>query len=49
MEYVKDHVVDVVLLDETMPGITGLQTLQQIKEINNNLPVVLITKTRRRT
>ncbi len=44
MEYVKDHVVDVVLLDETMPGITGLQTLQQIKEINNNLPVVLITK-----
>ena len=44
VEYVKDHVVDVVLLDETMPGITGLQTLQQIKEINNNLPVVLITK-----
>ena len=44
VEYVKEHVVDVVLLDETMPGITGLQTLQQIKEINNNLPVVLITK-----
>ncbi len=44
VEYVKDNVVDVVLLDETMPGITGLQTLQQIKEINNNLPVVLITK-----
>jgi DNA-binding NtrC family response regulator len=34
----------VVLLDETMPGITGLQTLQQIKEVNYNLPVVLITK-----
>lgn len=44
VEYVKDNIVDVVLLDETMPGITGLQTLQQIKEINNNLPVVLITK-----
>lgn len=44
VEYVKDHAVDVVLLDETMPGITGLQTLQQIKEINNHLPVVLITK-----
>ncbi|HCY89656.1 MAG TPA: two-component system response regulator [Chitinophagaceae bacterium] len=44
VEFVKDHVVDVVLLDETMPGITGLQTLQQIKEINNHLPVVLITK-----
>jgi CheY-like chemotaxis protein len=44
VEYVKDNAVDVVLLDETMPGITGLQTLQQIKEFNNNLPVVLITK-----
>ena len=44
VEYVKTNIVDVVLLDESMPGITGLQTLQQIKEINNNLPVVLITK-----
>jgi len=44
VEFVKDNFLDVVLLDETMPGITGLQTLQQIKEINNNLPVVLITK-----
>ncbi len=44
VEYVKENIVDVVLLDESMPGITGLQTLQQIKEINSNLPVVLITK-----
>lgn len=44
VEYVKDNIVDVVLLDESMPGITGLQALQQIKEIKNNLPVVLITK-----
>lgn len=44
VDYVKDNVVDVVLLDETMPGITGLQTLQRIKENNSNLPVVLITK-----
>jgi CheY-like chemotaxis protein len=44
IEFVKDNFVDVVLLDETMPGITGLQTLQRIKEINSNLPVVLITK-----
>ena len=27
-----------------MPGITGLQTLQQIKEVNSTIPVVLITK-----
>ncbi|HNF44702.1 MAG TPA: response regulator, partial [Ferruginibacter sp.] len=44
VEYVKDNIVDVVLLDETMPGITGLQTLQQIKEMNSTLPVVMITK-----
>jgi CheY-like chemotaxis protein len=44
VEYVKDHFFDVVLLDETMPGITGLQTLQEIKSIHSHLPVVLITK-----
>ncbi len=44
VEFVKDNFVDVVLLDETMPGITGLQTLQRMKEINSHLPVVLITK-----
>jgi len=44
IEHVKENIVDVVLLDETMPGMTGLQTIQQIKEINSNLPVVLITK-----
>ena len=44
IEYVKSNIVDVVLLDESMPGISGLQALQQIKEIKNNIPVVLITK-----
>ena len=44
LEYLKDNIVDVVLIDETMPGITGLQTLVKIKEINQQIPVVLITK-----
>src|SRR5215203_2158140 len=44
VEFVKSNIVDVVLMDESMPGITGLETLQQIKELNSNLPVVLITK-----
>ena len=44
IDYVKENVVDVVLLDETMPGITGLETLSKIKEVNQSLPVVLITK-----
>ncbi|MDX1665871.1 MAG: PglZ domain-containing protein, partial [Saprospiraceae bacterium] len=36
--------IDVVFLDESMPGITGLETLDKIKETNPNLPVVMITK-----
>ncbi|MEM1323831.1 MAG: response regulator [Bacteroidota bacterium] len=35
---------DVVFLDESMPGITGLETLAKIKENNPALPVVMITK-----
>lgn len=44
IDYVRDHLVDVVLIDESMPGITGLETLAKIKESNQSLPVVLITK-----
>lgn len=36
--------IDVVFLDESMPGLTGLETLTKIKEINPLLPVVMITK-----
>ncbi|CAG2532288.1 Response regulator receiver domain-containing protein [Maribacter dokdonensis] len=36
--------VDIVFLDENMPGISGLETLSEIKTINNSLPVVMITK-----
>jgi CheY-like chemotaxis protein len=44
VDFVKDNRIDVVLLDESMPGITGLETLAKIKELNSQLPVVLITK-----
>ncbi len=36
--------IDVVFLDESMPGITGLETLTKIKEVLPNIPVVMITK-----
>ncbi|MET7029245.1 T9SS response regulator signal transducer PorX [Sediminicola luteus] len=36
--------VDIVFLDENMPGISGLETLNEIKIINSSLPVVMITK-----
>ncbi len=35
---------DVIFLDENMPGMTGLETLSQIKNIHPNVPVVMITK-----
>jgi len=44
VEYVKENIVDVVLLDESMPGLSGLETLAKIKEVNRSIPVVLITK-----
>src|SRR5919112_3203605 len=44
IDYVRDNPVDVVLLDESMPGITGLETLAKIKEYNAQIPIVLITK-----
>lgn len=36
--------IDVVFLDESMPGLTGLETLTRIKADNANIPVVMITK-----
>jgi CheY-like chemotaxis protein len=44
IDYVKENLVDVVLIDETMPGITGLETLAKIKEVSQQIPIVLITK-----
>ena len=35
---------DLVLLDEQMPGLSGLETLQRIKELHPSLPVVMVTK-----
>ena len=36
--------IDVVFLDESMPGLTGLEVLPRLKERNANVPVVMITK-----
>lgn len=35
---------DMVMLDEMMPGLTGLETLQRIKEVQPSTPVVMVTK-----
>ncbi len=35
---------DLILLDEQMPGLSGLETLQRIKEIQPATPIVMVTK-----
>ena len=44
LEIIDDTNFDIVFLDENMPGLTGLETLNELKERRPNLPVVMITK-----
>ncbi|MDI6808374.1 MAG: bifunctional response regulator/alkaline phosphatase family protein [Candidatus Eisenbacteria bacterium] len=41
---VNDERFDVVLLDEMMPGLGGIETLEKIRVIDPGIPVVMITK-----
>ena len=36
--------VDIVFLDENMPGLSGIETLQLLKDAHPELPIVMITK-----
>ena len=40
----KQNAVDIVFLDEQMPGLSGIETLQILKDAHPELPVVMITK-----
>ena len=44
IEECKRQTFDLILLDEMMPGLSGLETLQQIKDIQPATPVVMCTK-----
>ncbi|SOC80066.1 Response regulator receiver domain-containing protein [Salinimicrobium sediminis] len=44
LEEIEKENFDIVFLDENMPGLSGLETLSEIKEKQANLPVVMITK-----
>lgn len=44
LDILKTKEIDIVLLDESMPSITGLEVLQKIKEQWPDMPVVMITK-----
>ena len=40
----REQTFDLIFLDENMPGLSGLETLSRIKEINSAIPVVMVTK-----
>lgn len=44
LDQVEKNNFDIIFLDEMMPGMTGLDTLDQIKKLKPNIPVVMITK-----
>ena len=44
LEMIKEDSFDIVFIDENMPGLSGLETLNSLKEKESNLPVVMITK-----
>ncbi|GAY30107.1 alginate biosynthesis transcriptional regulatory protein AlgB [Bacteroidaceae bacterium] len=44
VELCRNRAFDLILLDENMPGLSGLETLAGIKDISPNVPVVMVTK-----
>jgi DNA-binding response OmpR family regulator len=44
LHLVEDNDFDLIFLDENMPGLSGLETLERIKAMSPSTPVVMITK-----
>ncbi|WP_046745568.1 T9SS response regulator signal transducer PorX [Kordia zhangzhouensis] len=44
IELIDEESFDIVFLDENMPGLTGIETLSELKAKQSNLPIVMITK-----
>jgi two-component system, NarL family, invasion response regulator UvrY len=43
LKKIQENSFDVVLLDITMPGLGGLETLKRIKALTNDLPVLMLS------
>jgi len=39
-----EQTFDLIFLDENMPGLSGLETLNMMKEVSNAVPIVMVTK-----
>ncbi len=43
LELARTRTFDAVILDLMMPGMDGMQTLEELKKIDEDLPVIMIT------
>ena len=44
LEVLADESIDIMFLDENMPGLTGLEVLNMVKNRYPALPIIMITK-----
>ncbi len=44
IDMLSNQIFNLIILDENMPGISGLEALQRIKIMQPNVPVIMITK-----
>ena len=44
IDIIDKETVDIVFLDENMPGLSGIETLKHLKSVRPQIPVVMITK-----
>ncbi len=44
IEKLEEKDFDILFLDENMPGLSGIETLEKVKNLRPSLPVVMITK-----
>ena len=44
LDLCRERTFDLVLLDENMPGLSGLETLSQLKDMHPTMPIVMVTK-----
>ncbi len=44
IELATSNIYDLIILDEMMPGMTGLETLPKIKDVRPTTPVIMVTK-----
>jgi len=43
LDFIRKLKIDLVTLDLSMPGVSGLETIKEIKKINKKLPVLIIS------